>query len=74
VLDNIPKQLRGQRLYVKFWIGADGKVLRVEVSPEIADKGFNKKFLEAMRDYRFNPARNVDGMPVPDTLTQSVDY
>jgi hypothetical protein len=27
-----------------------------------------------MRDYRFNPARNVDGMPVPDTLTQSVDY
>ena len=68
-MESAPKDLRGQPLAVTFWVSATGKVLRLEVQPEIRDKGYARKFADAMRGYEFRPARGPDGAPVADTVT-----
>jgi hypothetical protein len=68
-MESAPRDLRGQPLAVTFWVSATGKVLRLEVQPEIRDKGYARKFAEAMRGYEFRPARGPDGSPMADTVT-----
>jgi len=68
-MESAPRELRGQPLSVTFWVSAAGKVLRLEVQPEIRDKGYARKFTDAMRGYEFRPARGPDGVPVADTVT-----
>lgn len=68
-MESAPKELRGRPISVTYWVGQDGKVLRFEVRPEIEDKGYAKKFAEAMREQEFKPARGQDGKPVPDSVT-----
>lgn len=72
ILDSPPKSLRGQTVNYTFWVGPDGKVQKVELHPEIQDKGFREKVLRALRDWQFTPARDGHGVMVPDTLT--VEY
>jgi protein TonB len=67
--EDSPKDIRGKDFRVTFWVGSDGKVLRVDVDPEIRDRGYARKFLEAMQKYQFRPARSPDGTAVPDTTT-----
>ncbi|HEY7027339.1 MAG TPA: hypothetical protein VH438_07020 [Gemmatimonadales bacterium] len=62
--ENSPKELRGKAIRVTFWVDAAGKVQKVELDPEIRDRGYAKKFLEAMMNYEFRPARGPDGLPV----------
>jgi periplasmic protein TonB len=69
-----PKSLRGRTLDVTFWVDARGKVERVEVAPAVGDRGFAKKFEEAMRNYQFRPARSADGRPVPGSITVKVAF
>jgi TonB family protein len=69
-----PRSLRGQTVAVTFWVNTAGRVERVAVEPDIEDGGFRRKFLEAMRNYRFRPARGPDGSPVPATTTISVTF
>jgi protein TonB len=68
-MESAPKELRGQPIAVTFWVSTTGKVMRLEVLPEIRDKGYARKFAEVMRDYEFRPARGPDGAPVVDTVT-----
>jgi periplasmic protein TonB len=62
--ENSPKELRGRAIRVTFWVDAAGKVQKVELDPEIRDRGYAKKFLEAMMNYEFRPARDPAGLPV----------
>lgn len=64
-----PKELRGGSISVLFLVAPDGKPLRITVTPEIRDKGFARKFLDAMRNAEFFPARAPDGLPIGDTIT-----
>lgn len=69
-----PRTLRGRSVDVTFWIGMDGRVERVAVEPSLDDARFQRSFLEAMRRYRFHPARGPDGSPAPGTLTLTITF
>lgn len=69
-----PRSMRGRTVAVTFWVRVDGRVERVELAPEIDDRGFAKKFVEVMRNYRFRPARSADGVAVAGTTTVSVTF
>jgi len=59
-----PREVRGKRYEVRFWVAADGHVTRVEVTPEIEDERYRRKFIERMMGYLFNPATTRDGTHV----------
>lgn len=59
-----PAAVRGKSFKVHFWVDARGRVTKVEVSPEIPDGAYRRKFLELMYEYTFAPARRADGTPV----------
>ena len=69
-----PKDMRGRQVEVTFYVTADGRVERIAVAPEIRDGGFARRFAEAMRNYRFRPARSAAGAPVPGTTTVTVFF
>ena len=59
-----PREARGRRHEVRFWVTADGRVTRVEVTPPIKDRGYAREFTERMMGYLFNPATTRDGRHV----------
>lgn len=59
-----PASVRGKSFQVRFWVDQEGRVTRVEVSPQIPDAEYRRKFLASMYEYRFEPARRPDGTPV----------
>ena len=69
-----PKNLRGRTVAVTFWVGTDGRVERVELVPELDDKGFSKKFSDVMKNYRFRPARSPEGTVIAGTTTVSITF
>jgi TonB family protein len=69
-----PRAMRGRTVAVTFWVKVDGRVERVELDQPIDDRGFQKKFLEVMRHYRFRPARGPDGLVVPGVTTVTVTF
>jgi protein TonB len=69
-----PKDMRGRQVEVTFYVTVDGRVDRIDVAPEIRDGGFARRFAEAMRNYRFRPARSAGGAPVPGTTTVTVFF
>ena len=56
-----PREVRGRRHEVRFWVTAEGRVTRVEVTPPIKDAGYRREFTERMMGYFFNPATTRDG-------------
>jgi len=64
-----PKQLRGDTLRFLFTVGPDGHPLKVEILPEINDRGLREKLLQTLRDWRFLPSRDSNGVAVADTVT-----
>ncbi|MES2306210.1 MAG: hypothetical protein V4558_11915 [Gemmatimonadota bacterium] len=71
---NSPKSLRGVTVDVMFSVDAQGKVLDIKVTPPIADKGYAKKFDEAMRNYGFTPARDSLGKAVAASVVVTVTF
>jgi hypothetical protein len=59
-----PREARGRRHEVRFWVTAEGRVTRVEVVPPIKDAGYRREFTERMMGYLFNPATTRDGRRV----------
>jgi len=57
---------------VRFWVLADGRVTRIEVTPPIKDGGYRRAFMEAMRGFLFDPAKTRDGRPVNFVYTLTV--
>src|SRR5256885_690257 len=68
-----PQCLRG-RYTVRFWVAADGHVSRVEVTPMLRDGGCRQEMQERMMGYRFRPALNLNGRPVPDIRDITVSH
>jgi len=58
-----PDCARGQ-FAVRFSIDVQGRVARVDVEPPPKDAGCRREFLSRMREYKFKPARTVEGRPV----------
>jgi hypothetical protein len=56
-----PSAVRGRAHLVRFWVTADGRVTRVEVTPPIKDSGYRRQFNERMMGYLFTPAATRDG-------------
>jgi len=54
---------------VRFWVTADGRVTRVEVTPPLKDEAFRRDFTKRMMGYLFNPARTRDGRYVDFVAT-----
>ncbi len=69
---NVPKELRGMPITVKFSIDSTGVVTDLVVTPPIANRGYAKRFDEAMRGYRFIPARSPTGRNVAGIFTVQV--
>ena len=61
--------MRGRTIRVHFWVGADGKVTRVRVDPEIKDAAYREQFMTLMREYEFEPARKLDGTRIDGEIT-----
>lgn len=59
-----PREARGRRHEVRFWVTAEGRVTRVEVTPPIKDASYRREFIERMMGYLFNPAATRDGRHV----------
>jgi hypothetical protein len=60
-----PGTMRGLTIDVNFFVLADGRVERVVFIPEVPDRGYARKLEEAMRAYRFRPARDASGQAIP---------
>jgi protein TonB len=71
---DFPKELRGRRIEVTFFVAADGRVEHIQVAPAIANGGFARKFDETMRNYRFRPARSPAGAPIAGSTTITVSF
>ena len=69
-----PRSLRGTTVEVTFHLDARGRVTDLEVSPPIRDRGYARKFDEAMRKYEFKPARDADGRAVAGILPVTVSF
>lgn len=69
-----PRSLRGRTIAVTFWVNTDGRVERVALDPDMEDRGFQRKFVEVMRNYRFRPARSAEGVVIPGTTTVSITF
>jgi len=59
-----PRDAHGKRHEVRFWVTAEGRVTRVEVTPPIKDSGYRREFTERMMGYLFKPATTRDGRHV----------
>jgi len=59
-----PGAVRGHAHQVRFWVTADGRVTRVEVTPPIKDAAYRRQFNERMMGYLFTPAATRDGRRV----------
>lgn len=68
-MDKTPKKLRGKDVAVTFMVSADGRALAWTVTPPIEDRNFAKIFEEVLRNFRFFPATDATGKPIPGTVT-----
>ena len=64
-----PGSMAGHTYRIRFWVGADGRVTRVEIDPPIADERYRREFLERMRAYQFVPAQTRDKRNVASVVT-----
>ncbi|MGQ0702146.1 MAG: hypothetical protein ACT4PM_03315 [Gemmatimonadales bacterium] len=69
-----PRTLRGQSIDVNFFVLADGRVERVVFIPDIPDRAYARKLEDAMRAYRFRPARNAEGQVIPGVAVVRVSF
>jgi len=64
-----PQGMPKGRYEVRFWVTADGRVTRVEVTPAIKDAAYRREFTQQLMGYLFNPARTRDGRYVDFVAT-----
>ena len=67
-----PSDAKG-RHEVRFWVTADGRVTKIDVTPPIKDSGYRRDFTERMMGYLFKPATTRDGRPV-ESIASLVVY
>ena len=68
-LARVPGSVAGHTYRIRFSVGADGRVTRVEIDPPITDAAYGRDLLERMRAYQFYPAHTRDGRTVASVVT-----
>jgi protein TonB len=63
-----PASIRGREFTIRFWVDAQGRVTKVEIRPEIADRAFRAKLMERMYSWTFYPALTAEGRNVAGQL------
>ena len=71
-LASVPRSVAGRTYRVRFWVGAEGRVTRIEVDPPIPDADYGREFRQRMMAYQFYPARTRDGRSVASVVTVPV--
>jgi len=71
-LASVPRSVAGRTYRVRFWVGADGRVTRIEIDPPIPDADYGREFQQRMMAYQFYPARTRDGRSVASVVTVPV--
>ncbi len=71
-MENRPASLRGRSFRVLFTVDPRGRVTSVRTDPRIDESGYRRRFLDAMKRYRFNPATRRDGTAVIGLATVTV--
>ena len=66
-----PSSVRGLKVEIRFAVDPQGNVADVEVTPQIPDGGYRKKFIDTMLRFRFKPAHLSDGTTVAGTTILS---
>jgi len=66
---NPPADMPNGRYEVRFWVTADGRVTRVEITPPMRDASYRREFTRQLMGYLFNPARTRDGRYVDFVAT-----
>ena len=64
-----PGSVAGHTYRIRFLVGADGRVTRVEIDPPITDEAYRREFLERMLAYQFVPAQTRDRRNVASVFT-----
>ncbi|MGD8727957.1 MAG: hypothetical protein PVH40_09945, partial [Gemmatimonadales bacterium] len=59
-----PASIRGRQFSVHFWVDSFGRVVKVEIEPEISDRVFREKLFERLYAWTFYPALTAEGRPV----------
>jgi len=68
-LARVPGSVAGRTYHVKFWVSVEGRVMRVDVVPPIADAAYGREFQQRMMAYQFYPAHTRDGRNVTYVVT-----
>lgn len=58
---NRPASVRGRTYRVHFWVTTEGRVSRVEVTPDIPEPEYRREFIARMMGYVFTPATTRNG-------------
>jgi protein TonB len=67
-----PKSVRGRTYQAKITVGADGRVLGVEIRPEIRDNEYRRRLVAQLYEWAFAPAVTREGTPVRGTTVVSI--
>ncbi|MBI1967807.1 MAG: hypothetical protein HYS40_07440 [Gemmatimonadetes bacterium] len=70
----LPASCARGRFYVRFWVGVDGRVSRVEMNPPPRDAGCRREMTERMMGYKFRPATTRDGQPVASIFRIQLEH
>ena len=67
--DGVPDGLKGRTVRVTFFVEADGSVRALEIVPPLEERSYARKVEERLESYRFRPALDDAGTPVPGRVT-----
>ncbi len=59
-----PKSVQGKTFYAKFTISPEGRVVEVEVVPQIRDGDYRRRLMAQLYEWAFAPAVTREGVPV----------
>lgn len=62
--DTPPDDVNDVELTIRFFVDERGRVVRVTIEPDIADRGYRRKVLETFESWTFYAARTLAGRPV----------
>ena len=64
-----PRGVKGKEFHIHFWVSASGRVIRVEIQPQVRDNAYRSRLVASLHDWEFNPAVRLDGTPVAWEVT-----
>jgi hypothetical protein len=59
-----PRSVRGRDYQIRLTVAADGRVVDVQIRPEIRDSDYRRRLVAQAYEWKFAPALTRDGTPV----------